>query len=115
MNTIQKPWGYEEIVEINEFYVVKRLFMRAGHQCSLQYHQHKHETLIIESGLLSVISGSHRDNLIEVVMGPGAHLSLPQGIIHRMKGIEDSYYLECSTPQLDDVIRLKDDYNRETI
>ena len=33
--------------------------------------------------------------------------------IHRMEGIEDSYYLESSTNELWDVVRLKDKYKRE--
>jgi len=30
-----------------------------------------------------------------------------------MEGIEDSEYLECSSPELWDVIRLQDKYSRE--
>jgi hypothetical protein len=32
---------------------------------------------------------------------------------HRVTGLEDSVILEVSTPQLDDVIRLEDDYGRQ--
>ena len=35
-------------------------------------------------------------------------------MVHRMEGEEDSVYLEASTPEIDDVIRLVDDYNRTT-
>jgi hypothetical protein len=30
-----------------------------------------------------------------------------------MEGAEDSVYLEASTPEMDDVVRLVDDYQRE--
>ena len=29
-----------------------------------------------------------------------------------MEGIEDSVYLEASTPEMDDVVRISDDYDR---
>lgn len=38
---IEKPWGSEEIIEINEIYMFKKLLMKKGHRCSLQYHEHK--------------------------------------------------------------------------
>ena len=50
----EKPWGYEELLEQNDVYVVKRLFMKAGHSCSLQYHNKKHETIYVLSGKLAV-------------------------------------------------------------
>ena len=40
MKLIKKPWGKEEVVEINEK-VVKKLTMKSGHRCSLQYHDQK--------------------------------------------------------------------------
>ena len=47
MNVIKKPWGQEELIEINNNYVVKRLTMNKGHQCSLQYHEEKHDTIYV--------------------------------------------------------------------
>ena len=29
-----------------------------------------------------------------------------------MEAVEDAVYLEASTPEMEDVIRIKDDYNR---
>ena len=34
-------------------------------------------------------------------------------MIHRMEGIEDSFYLETSTNELYDVVRIEDKYNRK--
>ena len=31
---IEKPWGKEEVIEINCSYMVKKLTMHAGHRCS---------------------------------------------------------------------------------
>ena len=37
---------------------------------------------------------------------------LPPKTIHRMQAISDCRLIEVSTPQLTDVVRLDDDYNR---
>ena len=34
-------------------------------------------------------------------------------IYHRMEGLLKTIYLEASTPQLSDVVRISDDYNRK--
>ena len=35
------------------------------------------------------------------------------GTIHTIEALEDSDVLEASTPYLDDVVRIRDDYGRE--
>ena len=54
MSKVEKPWGYEEWVEVIDRYVVKRLYMKKGNLCSLQYHERKKETLVVLSGFLTV-------------------------------------------------------------
>ena len=39
-------------------------------------------------------------------------ITLKPGVIHRMKALKDCFYLESSSPQLKDVVRLEDDYRR---
>ncbi len=109
---IEKPWGSEEIIERNDKYVVKRLFMQAGHQCSLQYHQLKHETFYVISGKLSFQYGKDAKRLITMEMLPGDSFVIPTLTIHRMSALEDCIYLETSTPELMDVVRISDDYGR---
>ncbi len=41
MKKIIKPWGYEKIIEINKKYLLKELFMKKNHRCSLQFHRKK--------------------------------------------------------------------------
>jgi mannose-6-phosphate isomerase len=113
MNVTKKPWGMEELLEHNDKYVLKRLTMNKGYRCSLQYHEMKCETLYILSGRLKLLLGEEKDNLKTILMGPGDFLTIKNDIIHRMEAIENSIYLEASTPELDDVIRIDDDYNRK--
>lgn len=112
MQVIEKPWGCEEVIEINDKYMVKKLTMRAGHRCSLQYHNLKKETIYVLSGVLKIIQGQTQDALIEKLYYAGDAITIAPGLIHRMEGVEDSVYLEASTPEMDDVVRLVDDYQR---
>ncbi len=112
METIVKPWGKEELLEKNSNYVMKRLTMHKGFRCSLQYHEIKCETIYVLSGELNIQHGDDCNNLKSVIMTSGDSLTIKTGIIHRMSAITDSVYLEASTPELDDVIRVEDDFNR---
>lgn len=112
MEFIEKPWGSEEVLEINEKYMVKKLTMWAGHRCSLQYHKIKRETIYVLSGTLKIIQGESQDVLEEKLYHAGDMITIPPGRIHRMESVKDAVYLEASTPEKDDVIRLVDDYHR---
>jgi mannose-6-phosphate isomerase len=112
MTIIEKPWGKEELLEINDYYMVKKLTMWKGHRCSLQYHNHKKETIYVLSGQLKIYSGLSANELSVKIYGPNQTITLSPGVIHRMEGVEDSVYIEASTPQMDDVVRIQDDYNR---
>ena len=112
MKIIEKPWGKEEVIEINEHYMVKKLTMWRGHRCSLQYHNQKKETIYVLSGQLKIHSGPSENELTVKIYGPNDTITLLPGTIHRMEGVEDCVYLEASTPQMEDVVRIQDDYNR---
>ena len=83
-----------------------------GHRCSLQYLKIKKDTIFVISGKLRVYMGSREDSLVSKIFNPGYTVTIPPGLIHRMEGIEDTIYLESSTPEIDDVIRIIDDYKR---
>jgi mannose-6-phosphate isomerase len=110
---IEKPWGSEELLEKNDAYVVKRLFMKQGHRCSLQFHEQKQETVYVLSGVLRILVGPTADSLTDHIYRVGDSLTLIPGMVHRMEAVEDALYLEASTPQLDDVVRISDDYSRQ--
>lgn len=110
---IEKPWGWEKWIEINENYVVKELFMKSGNCCSLQYHEKKHESFYVIKGKLKFEVGETKDSLTEMVLEEGGYYTIKPFVVHRMSAIEDSVYLESSTNFLDDVIRLEDKYGRK--
>lgn len=113
MTVFIKSWGWEELLECNEHYVVKKIFMRAGHCCSLQYHQEKTESFFLVSGRMRFHYGDKVEILETEDLWPASFRHIPVGMIHRMEALdEDIVYLETSTPQLDDVVRLADKYGR---
>jgi mannose-6-phosphate isomerase-like protein (cupin superfamily) len=111
---VDKPWGYELIWAVTDIYVGKVLFVKAGESLSLQYHEQKDESWLIQSGLAKIELGSVSDEkLAKEVVGPGAAFHYRPGTVHRITAVEDTTILEVSTPHLDDVVRLADSYGRE--
>lgn len=114
MKIIDKPWGKEEVIEINNRYMMKKLTMWKGHRCSLQYHKIKQETIYVLSGQLRIVYGENKNNLQSRIFEAGESITLKPEIVHRMEAAEDAVYLEASTPEMEDVVRLSDDYQRAT-
>jgi len=110
MIKIEKPWGYEIIWAETENYVGKLLHIDAGHRLSKQYHQTKEETIYVLNGILY---NQDKDNIIIKIL-PGTSFHVEPGQIHRFGANESSVdVIEVSTSQIDDVVRLEDDYKRE--
>jgi len=110
---VDKPWGREEIFAHTDAYVGKILFIRAGEALSLQYHQHKEETLRVLDGEVEIFSGRDPAKLENQVLESGSVIHISPGVLHRMVALTDCRLLEVSTNHLDDVVRLEDRYGRE--
>ena len=110
---IDKPWGYEYIWAETKDYVGKILFVKAGCRLSLQHHEEKEETMVLESGCAKIILEDDDCNLTPNVMIKGMPFHIRPGQVHRVEAIEDSVIYEVSTARLNDVVRHADDYNRE--
>jgi mannose-6-phosphate isomerase len=111
---VEKPWGYELIWAVTDVYAGKVIFVKAGHSLSLQFHHEKDEAWLIQSGRAKIELGEPGETVLhEEVVGAGAAFHYPPGTVHRITAIEDTTFVEVSTPQLDDVVRLEDAYGRE--
>lgn len=111
--TVQKPWGYEIWYAWTDQYVGKIIHVNAGQRLSLQYHNQKDETSYLLHGKMKLIKGATEDALTETVIGVGHQWRNKPREIHTIEAIEDSDVLEVSTPFLEDVVRLKDNYGRQ--
>jgi mannose-6-phosphate isomerase len=109
---VPKPWGHETIWARTERYVGKILHVRKGESLSLQYHRRKEETIRVLTGTIDFEVGAADEPRRTVRLGPGDGWHIPPGIRHRMIAVEDTDILEVSTPELDDVVRLDDRYDR---
>ena len=112
MQLIEKPWGSELVIEINDRYMMKKLTMLKGHRCSLQFHNIKRETIYVLSGRLRIYTGANQESLESRIYEADETITIVPGVVHRMEAVEDSIYLEASTPEMQDVVRLVDDYQR---
>ena len=111
---IDKPWGHELIWALSERYCGKLLFVKAGCALSLQFHNEKDESWLVQSGKARLELGEAGQRILhEEVIGPGAAFRYRPGTVHRVTALEDTTILEVSTPELDDVVRLEDLYGRE--
>ena len=105
---VRKPWGRELIWAKAPRYVGKVLTIEKGHRLSLQYHKKKHESLIVLRGRLLLRLGRFKG-----FVGPGTAFAIRPRTIHRFEAPKGRVTLvEVSTPELWDVVRLKDDYKR---
>ena len=111
---VDKPWGYEEIIVQTDKYVMKRLFIRSGERLSRQFHVKKDETIYVSKGLL-LLDLSENDSESNILkLSEGKSWRIKPKTIHRFTAPEDQSVelFEVSTPELDDVVRLSDDYGR---
>jgi mannose-6-phosphate isomerase len=109
---IEKPWGWELVWAETEQYAGKLLFVRAGHALSLQYHEQKDESWLVQEGRATLEAGTHGAPLESIEIGPGDAFHYRPGTVHRITAVEDTLVLEVSTPHLWDVVRLDDRYGR---
>ena len=110
---VPKPWGHELIWAHTERYVGKVLVIEAGKRLSLQRHEVKDESIYVLSGRLRLLLEDDAGEVRTEELGPGDHKRVETGRIHRYEAIERVELMEVSTPELDDVVRLEDDYGRE--
>jgi mannose-6-phosphate isomerase len=108
---VEKPWGYELIWARTDRYVGKILHIEPGHVLSLQYHNRKDESIYVLKGEI-ILRLQQGDTLIERQMKEGEAFHIEPKLVHQFEAVDASDLLEASTPEIDDVVRLKDRYGR---
>jgi mannose-6-phosphate isomerase len=110
---VDKPWGHELIWVLTDRYCGKQITIEAGRRLSLQYHERKDEAILVTSGLLRLHYEDDEGRMTTRDMGPGESAHVPVGRRHRFEAIERAVLIEVSTPELEDVVRVEDDFGRE--
>ena len=112
MNIVDKPWGREIWVAHTDKYAFKIIEINRGTRSSLQYHVKKHEHIYVDRGVLEMQWENDQGQMETRILRAGEVIENRPGRKHRAKALEDVRLLEVSTPELDDVVRVEDDYNR---
>jgi mannose-6-phosphate isomerase len=110
---VAKPWGEERIWVHTDQYAGKVITIEAGKRLSLQYHEAKDEAVYVLSGRLRLHLEDASGKMRELDLGPGESRRVPVGRKHRFEALERTRLIEVSGPQLDDVVRVEDDFGRE--
>ena len=107
---IKKPWGYEDIWAETKDYVGKIIHIKKGSRLSKQFHKRKDETVYVLEGIL--VNYDANDNV--ELYSEGESLHVEAGKIHRFGATETQSVtlIEVSTANLNDIVRLEDDYGR---
>jgi mannose-6-phosphate isomerase-like protein (cupin superfamily) len=112
---IVAPWGWQEIIQKNDKYVMKQIHINPGKRLSLQYHENKTETIFCMSdeAIVWTKRSAEDTETKKITLKYGEAFHVQAGQIHRFTaGFKAVDLIEVSTPELDDIVRLEDDYNR---
>jgi NDP-sugar pyrophosphorylase family protein/mannose-6-phosphate isomerase-like protein (cupin superfamily) len=112
MKVVHKPWGKEEWLELNDAYCYKRIYINAGYKTSYQYHEFKRETNYIIEGTAEIWLENEKGIVEKKVMKAGEYFNVVPPRKHRVIAITDIILQEVSTPHVDDVFRIDDEFHR---
>jgi mannose-6-phosphate isomerase len=110
---VPKPWGEELIWALTDRYCGKVITIETGRRLSLQFHEAKDEAILVTAGRLRLHLENDAGEMTVSELGPGASAHVAVGRRHRYEAIERVELVEVSTPELDDVVRVEDDFGRE--
>jgi mannose-1-phosphate guanylyltransferase len=131
---VNKHWGYELWIADGSAtpYASKRILFKAGNRTSLQVHEYKIETnyvlsgtgvlhrskepldisKFLEDGMTAKQVEQYEDTFDRIELKEGVVFNVTPGYVHRVTATTDLEFMETSTTELDDVIRLQDDQGR---
>lgn len=110
--TIHKPWGKEVWLHLDNNYCYKRIHINAGYKTSYQYHVQKSETNYIIQGKAEIWLEDENGIVQKYEMNEGDYFTVPPPRKHRVIAITDVILQEVSTPHVDDVQRINDEFGR---
>ena len=131
---VMKHWGYELWIAdgVRTPYASKRILFKQGNRTSLQVHEQKFETnyvlsgtgflyrskepldiaRFLEQGMTARQVEEYEATFDVIELKEGVVFDVSPGYVHRVVATTDLEFMETSTTELDDVIRLQDDQGR---
>jgi mannose-6-phosphate isomerase len=111
--TVSKPWGEERwLVHRDAPFAMKVIHLKRGMRTSLQFHMQKEEANLILSGRARLHWRASDGRGAACDLEPGSVVHVAKGTVHRLEALSDVTMIEVSTPELDDVVRVSDDWGR---
>ena len=110
---VEKPWGNELIWALSDRICGKVITIETGRRLSLQYHERKDEAVLVLRGRLRLHLEGADGVMTQRDLAAGESAHVPVGRRHRFEAVERVELVEVSTPELDDVVRIEDDFGRE--
>ncbi len=107
-----KPWGEDIFLYENEVFSIRLLKIKKGHAVSLHYHTRKHEALYVIKGSAEYYLLSEGIETIRIIKAGDLIYHKPYEI-HRQRALEEFHILEISTLDINDIVRIEDDYGRQ--
>ena len=107
-----RPWGHYDTVDRGKGFQVKRIMVSPRAKLSLQKHKYRAEHWVVVKGIALVTCD---EKVFELVENQSTYI--PQGSLHRLENHQDTplEIIEIQTGNYlgeDDIVRLKDDYQR---
>lgn len=111
---VRKPWGFELWLAdgSNGSYAFKIIYLRQGTKTSLQYHQQKVEHNCLLEGKIRLHIQTPGSEGVTADLEAVHVIAIDPPTVHRIEALTDVVLVEASTAQVDDVIRVADDYQR---
>ncbi|MBI29436.1 MAG: Mannose-1-phosphate guanylyltransferase 1 [Alphaproteobacteria bacterium MarineAlpha5_Bin11] len=111
---INKPWGWYENLNIQEGYLVKKIFVKPNSKLSLQSHKFRSEHWVVVQGSARIVIDENSYDL-----GINESIYVPLGSKHRIENTSDKDLILIEVQigdKLDeeDIYRYEDIYGRET-
>jgi mannose-6-phosphate isomerase len=111
---VAKPWGEELIWALTDRYCGKRITIEPGRRLSLQRHDARTSPCSSSPAGCDSTWRTPPGTCASMTWAPATRGGSRSGRRHRFEaGAERVELIEVSTPELDDVVRLEDDYGRE--
>jgi len=105
LEKVEKQWGHEIIFVHTNKYVGKIIYVKRGEKLSFQYHVQKDD---VYQGIINLIL----DGDLSFNKTCEETFRLAPGERHGIEAITDVILFEVSTPELEDVVRIEDNYRR---
>ena len=110
-----RPWGSYFVIHDEQNYKLKRIEVNPGMRLSYQYHHKRSEVWTMVSGTGHITIDDKSWDVIT-----GQTIQIPVCVRHRIenKTDEDLIFIEVQHGTYfgeDDIVRIEDDYDRETI